>query len=101
MEAPRITKNLVLHHTLTLALPLMWSISEPINGSLLHTQKKFPIKFNTSTKTFDLVALNYSVGDYKKMKDAYGKLTSLVMYNTNYFHKNSTNRVQIEFGVRK
>ena len=35
------------------------------------------------------------------MKDTYGKLTSLVVYNTNYFHKNSTKRIQIGFGLSK
>ena len=35
------------------------------------------------------------------MRDTYGKLTALVMYNTNYFHTNFTKRVQIEFGVGK
>ena len=35
------------------------------------------------------------------MKDAYGKLTSLVVYNTNYFHPISTKRVQIKFGLGK
>ena len=33
------------------------------------------------------------------MKDNYGKLTSLVLYNTNFFHQNFTKRVQIEFGL--
>ena len=35
------------------------------------------------------------------MKDTYGKLTSIVVYNTNYFHKHSTKRVHIEFSPEK
>ena len=35
------------------------------------------------------------------MKYTYGKLTALVVYNTNYFHTNSTTRAQIEFGLGK
>ena len=35
------------------------------------------------------------------MKDNYGKITDLVVYNTNYFHTNSTTRAQIEFGLGK
>ena len=35
------------------------------------------------------------------MKDTYGKLTALFVYNPNYFHTNSTKRVQIEFGLGK
>ena len=35
------------------------------------------------------------------MKDNFGKLTSLVMFNTNYFYTNFTKRSQIEFGIRK
>ena len=38
---------------------------------------------------------------HKNMKDNYGKLTDLVLYNTNYFHTYSTKRVQIEFGLSK
>ena len=50
---------------------------------------------------FDPIALNCAVEDYKNMKDTYGKLTALVVYNTNYFHTNSTKRLQIEFGLSK
>ena len=35
------------------------------------------------------------------MKDNDGKLTALAMYNTNYFHTNSTKRVQIYFCLGK
>ena len=35
------------------------------------------------------------------MKNDFGKLTALVAYSTNDFHPNSTNRVQIEFGLGK
>ena len=35
------------------------------------------------------------------MKDTYGRLTSLVVYNTNYFHPNSTNIAKIEFFLEK
>ena len=35
------------------------------------------------------------------MKDTYGKLTALVVYKTNYFYTNSTERVQIGFGPGK
>ena len=35
------------------------------------------------------------------MKYTYGKLTALVVYNTNYFHTNSTKRFQIAFGLGK
>ena len=50
---------------------------------------------------FEPILLNCAVEDYKNMKDNYGKLTSLVLYNTNFFHQNSTKRVQIEFGLGK
>ena len=33
---------------------------------------------------------------HKNMKDNYGKLTDLVLYNTHYFHTYSTKRAQIE-----
>ena len=52
-------------------------------------------------KTFDTIALNCAVDDLQNTKDNYGKLTALVLYNTNYFHTNSTKRVQIEFGLSK
>ena len=35
------------------------------------------------------------------MKDTYGNITDLVVYNTDYFHPNSTKRIQIEFGLCK
>ena len=35
------------------------------------------------------------------MRDTYGKLTALAVYNTNCFHTNFTKRVQIEFGLGK
>ena len=35
------------------------------------------------------------------MKDTYGKLTSLVVYNAKYFHTDSTKRVQIKFFLGK
>ena len=35
------------------------------------------------------------------MKITFGKLTDLVMYNTNYFHTNFTKIVQIKFGLGK
>ena len=35
------------------------------------------------------------------MKDTYGDITALVVYNTNYFHPNSTNRIQNDFGLGK
>ena len=50
---------------------------------------------------FDIIELNYEVEDYKEMKDTYGKLIALFVYNTNDFHKNSTKRVQNEFGLGK
>ena len=50
---------------------------------------------------FDTIQINYAVEDYENMKDTYGKLTSLVVYNTNYFHKNSTKIIQIGFGLSK
>ena len=54
------------------------------------------------TKTlFNTIALKCAVGDYKQMKDTFGKLTDLVVYNTNYFHTNFTKRVQIGFGLVK
>ena len=35
------------------------------------------------------------------MKYTYGKIISLVVYNTTSLHKNSTNRIKIEFGPAK
>ena len=35
------------------------------------------------------------------MKDTYGKLTSLIMYDKNYFHTNYTKIIQIEFVLGK
>ena len=43
------------------------------------------IKYNDE-KTFDNIALNCAVDNLQNMKDSYGKLTALVLYNTNYFH---------------
>ena len=50
---------------------------------------------------FESISLDCTVEDYKKMKETYGKLTSLTVYNTNYFHPNSTKKVHIEFGLNK
>ena len=41
------------------------------------------------------IQLKCAVEDHENMKDTYGKLTSLVVYNTNYFHPNSTKIIQI------
>ena len=35
------------------------------------------------------------------MKYTYGTITALVVYNTNYYHPNSTKKIQIEFGPTK
>ena len=51
--------------------------------------------------SFDPIQLNCSVEDYEKMKDTYGKLTAPVVYNTNYFHPNSTKIIQILLGLGK
>ena len=50
---------------------------------------------------FDTIQLNYAVEDYEKMKYTYGKLTALVVYNTIYFHPNSTKIIKTEFGLGK
>ena len=50
---------------------------------------------------FEPIQLNCAVEDYENMKDTYGNIKSLVVYNTNYFHPNSTKRIQIEFSLCK
>ena len=49
----------------------------------------------------DTLKLNCAVDNYKNMKDTYGNITDLVVYNTDYFNPNSTKRIQIEFGLCK
>ena len=44
---------------------------------------------------FEPIQLNFAVEDYKKMKDTYGELIFLVVYNTNCFHPSSINRIRI------
>ena len=44
---------------------------------------------------FDTIQLKCVVEDDENMKCTYGKLTAPVVYNPNYFHPNSTNRIQI------
>ena len=52
-------------------------------------------------KNIDTTQLNCAVEDYEKINDTYGKLTSLVVYNPNYFYPSYTKRIQIEFGLGK
>ena len=49
----------------------------------------------------DTLKLNCAVDNYKNMKDTYGNITDLVVYKINYFHPNSTKRIQIKFGFCK
>ena len=51
------------------------------------------IQYNNEN-TFEPKQLNCAVEDYENVKDTYGKLIPLVVYNPNYFHPNSTKIVR-------
>ena len=54
----------------------------------------------TTENPFDTITLNCLVEYDKNLKDTYGKLTALFVYNPNYFHTNSTKRVQSDCARR-
>ena len=69
--------NIIIHQLLITAHP-------EIVSRYIQLDKETP---------FDFIELNCAVEDSIKMKDTYGKLTALIVYNTNYFQPNFTKRV--------